>query len=288
MGRGAFCNACGYSINEHLTPADIETGVDARARIRQRGGNCRGEEVGGGEELFPRCVRAGEDDQVPLGCPPAGGHANTGESRNGGEGVIAGTHEARGQDPGLGLEGSIQRMTGEAQHEAGSYGGWSRLCRRGRGLGLSLAGTFRRGLGRLRRGSGRGVGGGGPWRGRGGRSGRRGSRGRPSRKVRGGLLHLSLPLWLGSRGPEVLGRGTGGHNHGDVRGGWWATVGVRIHVVIGSDTGWGEAGREDGPRRDWRDRGVRAWVKAGEWEVAESADCCEGVVDVGTIRVGLL
>ena len=47
-GWGSFKDACGYPINEHLAPADIKTGGDACARIRQRGGNGRGEEVGCG------------------------------------------------------------------------------------------------------------------------------------------------------------------------------------------------------------------------------------------------
>ena len=47
-GWGSFKDACGYSIDEYLTPADIKAGGDARACIRQRGGNGRGEEVGGG------------------------------------------------------------------------------------------------------------------------------------------------------------------------------------------------------------------------------------------------
>ena len=106
-GWGVILDTCGHSVNENLAPADIEAGGDARARIRQRGGNGRGEEVRGGGELIPRCIRSGENNQVPLGCPPAGGHPNTGKGRDGGESVVADTHEARGQDAGLRLEGRV-------------------------------------------------------------------------------------------------------------------------------------------------------------------------------------
>ena len=104
---GVIQNACGNSVNENLALADIETGGDARARIRQRGGNGRGEEVRGGRELVSRRVWTGKDNQVPLGRPPAGRHPNAGESRDGGESVVADTHEARGQDTGLRLEGRV-------------------------------------------------------------------------------------------------------------------------------------------------------------------------------------
>ena len=50
-GWGVICDTCGNSIDENLAPADIKAGGDARTRIRQRGGNGRGEEVGGGREL---------------------------------------------------------------------------------------------------------------------------------------------------------------------------------------------------------------------------------------------
>ena len=84
--------------------------------------------MGGGRELVSQRVRSGKNDQVPLGSPPAGRHPNAGESRDGGESVIADTHEARGQDTGLCLEGCVKRVTDEAQHEAG-------LWRGGAGLG---------------------------------------------------------------------------------------------------------------------------------------------------------
>ena len=44
---GSFKDACGCPIDEYLAPVDIEAGGDARTRIRQRGGNGHGEEVGG-------------------------------------------------------------------------------------------------------------------------------------------------------------------------------------------------------------------------------------------------
>ena len=120
---GSFKDACGYPIDEYLAPADIKTGGDARAHIRQRGGNGRGKEVGGSGELIPRRVRTGKYHKVPLGCPPAGRHPNTCEGWDSSEGIIADTHEARGQDPGLGLESRVERMTDETQHEAGSWRG---------------------------------------------------------------------------------------------------------------------------------------------------------------------
>ena len=95
-----------------------------------------------------------------------------------------------------------------------------------------------------------------------------------------GLVHLSLPLWLGSRGPKVLSRDTGGHSHRDCWGSWRAAIRVRVHVAIVSDTSWGEARWEDGPRGDWRDGGVRPRVVSGRWEVAEPADGCEAIVEV--------
>ena len=101
-----------------------------------------------------------------------------------------------------------------------------------------------------------------------------------------GLLHLSLPLWLRSRGLKVLSRGTGRHDHGDIWGSWWATVRVRIHVTVVSDTGWGESGREDGPRGDWRDCGVGTQVISGRWEVAEPAEGCKGIVEFDAVMVG--
>ena len=142
-------------------------------------------------------------------------------------------------------------------------------------------------LGGLQHGSGRGVGSGGLWRGRGSGRGRLASRGRLCREVWRGLLHLALPLWLRSRGPKVLSRGTGGHGHGDNRGSWRATIRVRIHVAIVSDTGWGEGRREDGPRGDWRDCSIGTWVITGGWKVTEPAEGCEGVVESGTITVVL-
>ena len=106
-GWGSFKDAYGYLIDEYLTPVDIEVGGDAHACIRQRGGNGCGEEVGSSRELIPRCIWTGKDDKVPLGHPPAGGHPNTCEGWNSGKGVIADTHEARGQDPSLGLESHV-------------------------------------------------------------------------------------------------------------------------------------------------------------------------------------
>ena len=44
---GSFKDACGCPIDEYLAPVDIEAGGDARTHIRQRGGNSRGEKVGG-------------------------------------------------------------------------------------------------------------------------------------------------------------------------------------------------------------------------------------------------
>ena len=104
---GVIQNACGNSVNENLAPADIEMGGDVRARIRQRGGNGRGEEVRGGREMVSRRVRTGKNDQVPLGRPPAGRHPNAGKSRDRGESVVADTYEAWGQDAGLHLEGRV-------------------------------------------------------------------------------------------------------------------------------------------------------------------------------------
>ena len=43
----SFKDACGYPVDEYLTPVDIEAGGDMRACIRQQGGNGCGEEVGG-------------------------------------------------------------------------------------------------------------------------------------------------------------------------------------------------------------------------------------------------
>ena len=73
--------------------------------------------------MIPRCVRTGKDDKVPLGRPPAGRHPNTCEGRDSGEGVVADTHKARGQDPGLGLESRVEHVTDETQHEARSWRG---------------------------------------------------------------------------------------------------------------------------------------------------------------------
>ena len=83
----------------------------------------------------------------------------------------------------------------------------------------------------------------------------------------------------------MLSRGTGGHDHGDVQGSWRATVRVRIHVAIIGDTGQGESGWEDGPRGDWRERGVRSQVITGRWKAAEPAEGCEGVVESGAVAV---
>ena len=105
--------------------------------------------MGGSGELVSRCVQSSEDDQVPLGGPPAGRHLNTGESWDGGKSIIADTHEARGQDASLCLEGSVKCMTDEAQHEAGPRRGRSRFRGLGRGLGLGLTGTLRCWFGRL-------------------------------------------------------------------------------------------------------------------------------------------
>ena len=151
-------DTCGNSVNENLAPADIKTGGDARACIRQRGSNGRGEEVGGGGELISRRVRSGEDDQVPLGRPPAGGHPNTGEGQDGGKSVVADTHKARGQDAGLCLEGRVEHVTNETQHKAGPNRGRSGLRGLGRGLGLRPASTLRHRLGGRRCGSGSGIG----------------------------------------------------------------------------------------------------------------------------------
>ena len=91
--------------------------------------------------MIPRGVKTSKDNQVPLGHPPAGRHLNTGESQNRGKGIIADTHEARGQDSGLGLKSCVEQMTDETQHEAGLQRGKSRLRWLGRGLGLCLAST---------------------------------------------------------------------------------------------------------------------------------------------------
>ena len=77
----------------------------------------------------------------------------------------------------------------------------------------------------------------------------------------------------------------GGHNHGDRWGSRRAAIRVRVHVAIVGDTGWGEARWEDGPRGDWRDRGVGSWVITGRWEVAESADGCKAIVEVFAVTV---
>ena len=204
-GWGVIQDTCGNSVDENLAPADIKTGRDMRTHIRQRGGNGQGEEVGGGRELVSRCVWTGENDQVPFGRPPAGRHPNTGEGRDRGESVIADTHEARGQDASLCLEGCVKRMTNEAEHKAGPRRGERGFGRLGRGLGLSLAGTLQCRFGGLRHGSGRGVGSGGLLRGRGSGRGRLGSRSRLRHKVWWGLLHLTLLLWLRGRGSKVLG-----------------------------------------------------------------------------------
>ena len=66
-----------------------------------------------------------KNDQVPLGRPPVGKHPNAGKGRDRGESVIADTHEARGQDASLRLEGCVKHMTYEAQHEAGLQRGGS-------------------------------------------------------------------------------------------------------------------------------------------------------------------
>ena len=122
-GWGSFEDACGYSIDEYLTPVDIKVGGDARACIRQRGSNGHGEEVGGGRELILGHIWTSEDDKVPLGCPPAGRHPNTCKGRDSSKGIVADTHEARGQDPGLGLESCVERVTNKTQHEDGSRRG---------------------------------------------------------------------------------------------------------------------------------------------------------------------
>ena len=57
--------------------------------IRQRGSNSRGEKVGSSRELVSRCVWSSKNNQVPLGCPPAGRHPNAGEGRDRCESVIA-------------------------------------------------------------------------------------------------------------------------------------------------------------------------------------------------------
>ena len=49
--------------------------------------------------------------------------------------------------------------------------------------------------------------------------------------------------------------------------------------------GWGEGGWEDGPRRDWRDRGVGPWVITSRWEVAEAAEGCECLVEFSAVMV---
>ena len=148
-GWGVIRDTCGNSVNENLAPADIEAGGDAHTCIRQRGSNSRCEEVGGRGELVSRHVQSGENDQIPLGCPPAGRHLNAGKGRDRGESVIADTHEARGQDASLCLEGRVKHVTDEAQHKAGPRGGKSGLRGLGRGLGLCLAGILRHGLGGL-------------------------------------------------------------------------------------------------------------------------------------------
>ena len=100
-----------------------------------------------------------------------------------------------------------------------------------------------------------------------------------------GLLHLSLPLWLGSWGPKVLGQSTGGHDHGDVWGSWGATIRVCIYVAIVGGTGQGEGGQEDDPWGDWRDHSVRPWVITSRWEVTEPAEGCECIMEVVTVTV---
>jgi hypothetical protein len=75
--------------------------------------------VGGSKELIPSGIWACENDQIPLGRPPAGRHPNTGIGGDGCKGVVADTHKARGQDPSLGLKSVVMCVTGEAQHKAG-------------------------------------------------------------------------------------------------------------------------------------------------------------------------
>ena len=177
-------------------------------------------------------------------------------------------------------------MTDKAQHEARPRRGGSGFRGLGRGLGLGLASTLQCGFGRLRCGSSCSVGRGGLLRGQGSGRGRLGSRGRLSCEVQQGLLYFALPLWLRSQGPKVLSQGTGGHEHGDNWGSWRATIGVRIHVTIVSDMGRGESRWKDGPRGDWRDRGVGAQVITGGWEVAEPAEGCKGIVEFDAVTVG--
>ena len=78
----------------------------------------------------------------------------------------------------------------------------------------------------------------------------------------------------------------GRYEHGDIWGSLGATIRVRIYVAIIGDTGWGEGGWEDGPRGDWRDCCVRAWVITGRWKVTESAEGGKGIVEGSTVVVG--
>ena len=157
---GVIHDTCGNSLDKNLAPVDIKVGEDMHTCIRQRGSNSHGKEVGGSGELISRCIQSGKDNQVPLRCLPAGRHPNTGKGQDRGKSIVADTHEARGQDASLHLEGRVERVTNEAQHEVGPRRGGSRLRQLGRGLGLGLASTLWHGLGRLRLGSSCGIGGG--------------------------------------------------------------------------------------------------------------------------------
>ena len=106
-----------------------------------------------------------------------------------------------------------------------------------------------------------------------------GSIGRPAREVRGGLLHLPLPLWLGSRGLKVLGLLASLNGHGGVndrRG--LVREHVRIDIVR---VGGGRGGRDvHGASEDVGDRGESVMLFRGGKGAAESAEGGEGLMEM--------
>ena len=104
----------------------------------------------------------------------------------------------------------------------------------------------------------------------------------PTRKVRGGLLHLPLPLWLGSWGLKVLGLLASLDDHGGVNG----LVGlVREHVRIDIiRVGGGGCGRDvHWASEDVRDWGESVMLPLGGKEVAESAEGGKGLMEMLTV-----
>ena len=101
-------------------------------------------------------------------------------------------------------------------------------------------------------------------------------------EVRGGLLHLSLPLWLGSWGPKVLSLLMSLDNHGGVNG----LVGlVQVHVRVNIIRVGGGGGGRDVYRasEDVRDRGESIMLTLGGREVTESAEGSEGLMELLTV-----